>query len=159
MPYPININKITASSIEFYDEVSLLLTEAKKYLAEHPWCSRILNGWLFTNIGKVFCIFLFEIENAQSVKDNYLWVIVGDIPPMYLDRFDVSGTREVVETYIYLVDEWIAAVENKESLEEVYPLDSDTSEASIQMLKERLKFLQDEILPNIEDLSFAEINN
>jgi hypothetical protein len=108
---------------------------------------------------KFFVFFLFEIQNTQSVQDNYLWIIVGDIPPMYLDRFDVPSTKEVVETYIYLVNEWITAVESKESLESVYPLDSSTSEASIQMLKERLKFLQDEILPNIEDLSFEEINN
>jgi len=153
MNYPVNINSIN-SSTEFYSEVSPLVEEAKKYLNEHPWCKEIYSGWLFTNIGYAVCIFLFEIENTQSSEDNLTWVIVGDFPPVYLDTYNVSTTKEVVEVYIELVTDWIGNAESGESLEECYPLDATTDKDSIELLKKKIQLLEQKIVPNIEEINF-----
>lgn len=154
MNYPVNINSIH-SSVEFYSEVYPLVEEAKKYLIEHPWCKEIYNGWLFTNIGYAVCIFLFEIENSQSSEDNLLWVIAGDFPPMYLDIYNVSTTKEVVEAYIELVTNWIGNAERDESLEECYPLDATTDKDTIELLKKKIELLEQKIVPSIEEINFS----
>src|ERR1700761_3304853 len=106
MSYPINYDDISVNT-EFYSELAEMHKEAENYLKNFKWCKEIKNCSLYTNIGKVFCIFLFEIDNAASIEDNFLWIIVGDIPPMYLDTFGVKTTGEVIETYVDLAEEWI----------------------------------------------------
>ncbi len=59
---------------------------------------------------------------------------------MYLDTYDVSTAREVVEVYIDLVTDWIKNVEGRKSLEECYPLDTTTDKDTIELLKKRLNF-------------------
>jgi hypothetical protein len=153
MEYPINIDNITPS-LEFYSEVASLAEESKKYLIRQEWCRGIRNGWLFTNLGKVLCIFLFEVENEQRPEDNLLWIIVGDLPPMYLDTSSVSDNTEAVEVYIQLVIDWIDHLESGEPLDDCFPLEAEQSAESIQMLKGRMTLLQYTILPEIEKLPF-----
>ena len=60
MVYPVATGRLD-SSTPFHDEVLVLLEQSKTYLADYPWCAEIKNGWLFINIGRVLCIFLFVI--------------------------------------------------------------------------------------------------
>ena len=99
MTYPINYKAITPD-IDFYPKLKGTHEEAKNYLLNFKWCTEIKNSFLYTNLGSTFCIFLFEIVNSQSNEDNFLWVMVGDIPPMYLDVYGPQTTKEVVEDYI-----------------------------------------------------------
>jgi len=159
MNYPIHIQEIN-SSVEFHNEVLKLKNEAETYIKQYPWCAKIYGGWLITNIGFAVNIYLFKIENTQSTDDDLIWVIVGDFPPMYLDTYNVSSTTEVCETYIELASEWIAKVENSESIEECYPLDANQDKNSIELLKRKVKLLREKILPNIKDIEFnAVLNN
>lgn len=156
MIYPISIDSIN-NSTEFYSEIIPLVEDAKSYLFQHSWCKKISSGWLFTNIGYAVCIFLFEIENAQSKEDNLIWVIVGDFPSMYLDTYNVHSTKEVLETYIELVNEWITTVESKQSLDECYPLNSLQTDESLEMLKKRIGLLENQILSNIDEINFSAV--
>jgi hypothetical protein len=153
MTYPININRIDIS-VEFSEEVIFLESEAKKYLLEHEWCEKVVEGWLFTNIGHVLCIFLYHIKNSQSPEDDLIWIMVGDFPPMYLDTFNINSTKEVVDVYIELSEEWISQAESGESIEDCYPLQASTDKESINLLKRKVARLKAEISQNIDDLRF-----
>ena len=135
-------------------EVQSLLKESREYLEKHSWCKKICKGWLFTNIGFAVCIFLYDIENAQSVEDNLIWVITGDFPPMYLDTYNVKSTKEVIENYIDLATDWISHAESGESLNDCYPLSASTDLNSIELLKKKVALLQQKILPNIDDVNY-----
>jgi len=154
--YPVRIDRILPS-LEYYSEFALLLEEAHEYLNAHTWCQNIINGWLFSNLGKVLCIFLYQIENNQSPEDNFIWIIVGDFPPAYLDSEGVKNTREVVEAYIYLVKDWIGHAENGQSMEQCYPLLTSWTEEHIKMLKARVELLEKSILPQLPEISLNEI--
>jgi hypothetical protein len=156
MSYPINIDKITPS-LEYYPEVALLLEESREYLRAHAWCDKINNGWLFVNLGKVLCILLYQIENNQSPDDNLIWMMVGDFPPVYLDSQGVDNTREVVDVYIYLVNDWIEHVEDGRGVEECFPVLSNWTNEKIEMLKIRMELLKSSILAGIPEISFKEI--
>lgn len=154
MKYPIKIENLD-SSIEFFDEILPLINESRKYLASHrEWCGEIYEGWLFTNIGYVICIFLYKIDNLQSPEDNLVWVVVGDLPPMYLDTYNVISTTEVVQNYIALVKEWVENAESGKSLQDCYPLHADNSKDSISMINKRLSMLSNNILVNIDDIKY-----
>ncbi|HEV8273007.1 MAG TPA: DUF4826 family protein [Chitinophagaceae bacterium] len=150
MKYPIKIENIN-SSVEFFDEIVPLIKESKEYLGRQKWCKGIHNGWLFTNIGYALNIFLYKIENEQSPEDNLLWVMVGDIPSIYLDTYGIKSTKEVVENYIELANDWIFHAESGQSLDECFPLEAQNSSESIKMLKTRIQFIRDEMLQNISE--------
>jgi hypothetical protein len=155
MGYPIKIDQID-NSLEFYEEVILLIPYAQNYLYGFKWCKNIQKGWLFTNIGTAICIFLFEVENlqAEAPEDNYLWVIVGDLPRMYLVTFNVETTKDVILDYIDLTNEWISNVEKGLSLEDCYPIVSEKTPETLNKLKMRIKFLDEQLVPNMEELSW-----
>lgn len=153
MKYPIPLDAIIPS-IEFFDEINILIEESKTYLGKHKWCGKIEEGWLFTNLGYVLNIFLYRIDNRQSPEDNLIWVIVGDFPPMYLDTFNVSSTKEVLENYLWLVGEWIQTVELGKALDDCFPLESNTTNESLDILRSKVSTLKKTILPSIIDLKF-----
>jgi len=72
MKYPIAIRNIK-ENLEYYNEVIPLIEESKSFLLNHKWCNKIIDGWLFKNLGHVLAVFLYEIENNQSSDDKKLW--------------------------------------------------------------------------------------
>lgn len=153
MSYPIKISDID-TSVEFSDEVIPLIRKSKEYLSGYKWCKTILEGWLFINIGYAVNIFLYKIENKQSPGDNFLWVLTGDLPSIYLDTYNVKTTTEVVKEYIELADDWIRHVESGRSLDECFPFDVVNPNELIEMFKKRIQLLQDNILPNMLDIRY-----
>jgi hypothetical protein len=153
MEYPIKIDNIN-SSLEFSDEITSLIEESKKYLTSYKWCRSIKQGWLFTNIGYAINIFLYEIENEQSPDDNFIWTMVGDLPAIYLDTYSVKTTKQVIENYIGLADDWIHNVESDQSIDDCFPFQANTPSESINMFKKRIQLLRDNILPNISAIGY-----
>lgn len=155
MTYPVATDRLD-SSIQFYDEVRVLLEQSKTYLSEYPWCAAIKNGWLFVNIGRVACIFLFDIENTQSPEDNLVWIVAGDFPTMYTDTYSAESTKVVLETYIYLATEWLDNVEQGRSTEECFPFEADPTPELIQLFQKKVNILQQKILPHVDDIHYRQ---
>jgi hypothetical protein len=155
MKYPIHISRF-GKNLEFIDEVLQQKDYASKYLSEFRWCKRIIDCSLYLNFGKILCIFLFEIENKSSPEDNFIWVVVGDLPSMYMDIYGPKSTKEVLEVYVNLSRDWINAVEQGEGVEECFPFDNDPSLELARMLKSRVDRIEFSIIPDIEDISLPE---
>jgi hypothetical protein len=151
MIYPINYKDINPD-IDFYPELKALHQEAKSYLLGFKWCAEIKDSFLYTNLGSVFCIFLLEIINTQSSKDNFLWVIVGDIPSMYLDVYGPKTTKQVVEDYIRLAGDWISHVKSGKSVDDCYPFKAEPTIELAELLEKRVSFMKNTLLDNMEDI-------
>jgi hypothetical protein len=151
MNYPIDIKQVT-NKIEFQTEVIKEYKEAAEYLLGFPWCWKIVNAQLYLNLGSTLCIFLFEIENSASSEDNYLWVVVGDIPPMYLDIHGPKSTKEVLEDYVRLAEDWIFHVKSGKSIENCYPFNAALTLEMAELLEERTVFMKNTLIKNIEDV-------
>jgi len=109
---------------QFYDEVLAMKTDATTYLLGlRKWCKKIYHSDLYYNLGSTLCVFLFEIENKQSVEDNRIWVINGDVPKMYLDSFGATTIKEVLENFCNLAEEWSSNILEGKSLDECFPFD------------------------------------
>jgi hypothetical protein len=72
---------------------------ARDFLESFLWCGGILDFYFGDGIGDVFAVFLARIMPVYPDVDEYLWIIVGDLPSIYLVT-DLSKTpKEALETY------------------------------------------------------------
>jgi hypothetical protein len=81
--------------------------EAKKYLEGFEWCGSAAPAYWGGGVGGVFGIFLFEIEAKASDVDRWLWVIIGDIPPLYVVLDECRSPQQATEMYLKLMGEWV----------------------------------------------------
>lgn len=152
MTYPINLKDIDCN-IEFYPEVITLYKEAENYLRNFYWCKQIQDCYLYTNIGSAFGIFLFKIINTSSPEDDFLWVIAGDIPFMYLDVSITDTTVGIIERYVDLAEDWVAHIKSGLSMDDCYPFDAKPTIELAELLEARINFMKDSLIPNMEKLT------
>ena len=127
--------------------------EAVTYLKSFKWCKEINRANLYINLGKVFCIFLFDIDNSANTEDNLLWVVVGDIPPMYLDTLGPRTTVEVVEDYMRLAQDWIGQVKNGGSIDQCYPVKEYPTVQMAELLEMKISFMKNTLIANIDNIA------
>jgi hypothetical protein len=154
MKYPIRYKAITANT-EFYTEVVQAYEEATEYLAGFTWCKKIINSDIYLNLGSTLCIFLFRIENIASRENDHLWIIVGDIPPMYLDVFGPKTTKQVLEDYIRLAEDWIEHVKLGNSVDNCYPFIAKPTLEMATMLEKRTSFMKNTLINEVDDIPIS----
>ena len=141
----INLNGLT--EIEEIKSIIGLFGDAEQYLKNFDWCVSVKNGWfdeefrVYDKIG----VFLFEIEPLNDTIDNFIWVIVGDLPSVYLDRSVKSG-REALEIYCDLMQEWADNVTNGITISECYPVPVDSTLENAELLTKRVTFIRRKLL-------------
>jgi hypothetical protein len=142
-----NIKK-SKTKIEFVDEVLELSIEAQDYLKSFKWCEKIINGWLVKEWGYMLSIFYFEIKpSIGSEADNFVWVIVGDLPPAYIDIQSASNEIEALKIYVYLMEEWINNIKQGKSIEDCFPVNVEPSNEFADMLLSRINIIKEDFLP------------
>lgn len=151
MKYPIELKSVS-SRLEYYHEVNECYKEAVSYLESFAWCKKINNACLYLNLGEVLCIFLFDVDNTASTEDNLLWIVVGDLPPMYLDTFGPKSTLEVIEDYVRLAEDWIQQVKAGGSLSDCYPFNVVPSQELADLFQQKVLFMKNTLITNIEDI-------
>lgn len=151
MEYPIRVKALT-EAVDFYHEVIKMNDQASVYIEGFRWCKEVRDSFLYLNLGSTLCIFLFEIENSASSEDNFLWIMVGDIPAMYLDIYGSKTTIEVLRRYNALAKDWISNVGRGLSVDDCYPFSAEPTMEMADMLKKRVDFIEKTIIPNIDEV-------
>ena len=137
----------TLTEIEEIQTILSLYYNAKNYMEDFDWCVSIKKCWydkdfgIYVKIG----IFLFEIEPLNEDIDDFIWVIVGDLPSVYLDKSITTG-QEALEQYCKLMQEWVDNVKAGKSLEECYPVPVDPTIENAELLSSRISFVRRELL-------------
>jgi hypothetical protein len=129
----------------------LCRNEACAFLLAQSWCRAVRVLTLKKWIEGVLALLYAEIEpEPQSGAAEAVWVVVGDLPPAYLDVPSVPAYREALEAYIALLEEWVEAVRSGEPIDELMPLYHRYSLAPVpptlrfaEMIALRIRFLQD----------------
>jgi len=153
----IQFNKlIPASEITGEDEeekklILNLLDEARKFINIFKWCSGIKEEYLGIGLGEIISVFLFKIEPAFDGVDEYIWIIVGDIPPAYITCEKSPNAACALDGYIGAMEEWVNAVHDGKPVDDLIPVNASPTKEFAAMLDERLKFLDKEILSNYQD--------
>lgn len=134
------------------EETSLLkamLAEARGYIRSYRWCPQISEEYLGFGIGKVLGLFLFRFAEPIGEADEYLWVVVGDLPPAFFVIDDAPTARSAAEVYCRMMQDWINAVLSKAPFDDVVPIKADATDEMAQMLDTRLRFIREKIIPMI----------
>jgi hypothetical protein len=124
-----------------------MLKEAETFLCSFAWCESIAESYFGLGIGGVVAVFLFRIKPKHKDVDEWLWAVVGDLPPAYLVTDDNPTPVSALESYITEMHSWVNAVENGQPVDDIIPVNAPATGANAQQLRKRLSFLNEKILP------------
>ena len=120
---------------------------ARSYLSSFSWCKAITDFYFGDGIGGIIAIFFAHIEPTQPDVDEWLWVIVGDIPPAYLVTDDCCTPQQAAEGYIEEMRRWVAAAKIGQTSEDIIPVNVPATPEWAATLEKRLDALQFDVLP------------
>ena len=132
-------------------ELKKMLREASTYLESFRWCKTIKAAYMGIGIAGVVGVFLFRIQPAKPDVDEWVWVIVGDLPPAYITVEDAPNPASALDAYIGAMEGWVKAAKTGKSVEDVIPVNVPATRENAEQLESRLRFLDREILAHYQD--------
>jgi hypothetical protein len=136
------------------ESVRQFLGEARGFLQFYKWCEEIREEYVGIFIDGVIGVFLFRITPSSVDVDEWIWVVVGDVPPAYLTCDQCPNPASALDGYIGAMREWVDAARKSKSVAELIPVDVPATPANAEMLSKRLSFLNDRVLSDYrQDLS------
>jgi hypothetical protein len=81
-------------------ELQNSFAEAKNYIQSFKWCEGIRESYFGGGVGGIVGLFLFNILPSEPEVDEWVWVVVGDLPPAYLLGRDSPTASEALEDHI-----------------------------------------------------------
>jgi hypothetical protein len=127
-----------------------MASAASEYIQSFLWCRSIREGFFGDGCGGVVAVFLFHIEPSKKGVDEWLWVVVGDLPPAYL-VVDVSKTpSQALENYIGEMSKWVKLAKQRRSSKKVIPVNTPATPEYAEALEGRLKFLCEVMVPRFQ---------
>lgn len=124
--------------------------EARTYVESFTWSGPIREVLLAFGMSGILSLFLVRFEEPirwEGEEDAELWVIVGDLPPAYFTTDDSPNPAEALETYCVFMEDWADRILSGDDLEGAYPVAAAPTEEHAGMLKSRLEFIRQEIIP------------
>jgi hypothetical protein len=64
--------------------------EARQYLQFYNWVLSVRGEYFGYGADGIIYIFLFEIEPGRPEVNQWIWVIVGDVPPAFIPADDAG---------------------------------------------------------------------
>jgi hypothetical protein len=118
------------------------------YLLSFKWCAAVTESYYGDGIGGIVAVFLHRIRPTRPDVDEYLWVVVGDVPPAYFVVDNLKSPSEVLESYIWHRLQWVrTARRGKEPADGVMPVGVPATPQAARELHIRLKVLKKDFLP------------
>jgi hypothetical protein len=128
-----------------------MLSEATSYLESFRWCGKIVEAYSGIEIPGVLDVFLFRIEPSERHVDEWLWAIVGDLPPAYITTDQAPNPASALDGYIGAMEAWVQAVKQGQSTEGLIPVNAPPTLEYASLLEKRLNFLDEMVLAQLKD--------
>jgi hypothetical protein len=125
------------------------LQRARDHLLFYNWCDGILEEYTGALFDGIIGIFLFRFTPRLVGVDEWVWVVVGDLPPAYLTCDNCRNPSEALEGYLGEMMEWVEAAESGNSVAKLIPVNVPATPENASLLRTRLRFLQQRILPEL----------
>lgn len=124
-----------------------MFEEAERYLSSQPWALGILAIHVGILIPPVLGVLLVHAE-VRGDADPWNWVIIGDLPPAYINI--AAGATEnaacALDCYVGAMGEWVSAVREGGSVDDLIPVNVPPTIEHAAMLASRLEFIDEQIL-------------
>lgn len=96
----LNIDDLPSSGIEYIDELKELSKEVIIFVGGLIWCNRIVDVKFDRGWGYIMAVFYVTIERTSKNIPSQLWVVVGDLPPAYIDVDDNPNGACAIDSYV-----------------------------------------------------------
>jgi len=131
-----------------------LASEALGYLTSHRWCARIEHGWLDRAWEGILGVFYFELVPTEGTEaDRDVWVIVGDIPPAYIDSQECRNGAQALRAYAAAMRDWVDHVRLGLPIDDLIPVNVPAEIEFAELLSARITFIELELLPQCAEKS------
>jgi hypothetical protein len=95
---------------------------------------------------------LFLVRFNQPVAawdegDTEVWVVVGDMPPMFFATDDSPTPADALETYCYFAEDWADHVLAGADLSACFPIKAEPTREHGEMLKSRVANIREMFIP------------
>lgn len=140
------INKIAGEDENETELLRKYFLEAADYVNAQKWCSKVVESFYGFGVGGVVAVFLFNICSEDTEVDDYVWVIVGDIPSLYLTVENCPNPACALDGYIGALEQWAEAAIEQKTMEGLPPVSAPATVKNGKDLKRRLEFLDREVL-------------
>ena len=118
---------------------------ARDFIGDFDWCEEIRAFYYGAAVGNVFAVFLAHIRPAQNTVDEYLWIVVGDLPSAYLVTDDSANPKEALEGYIWEMRKWVALAKEGRSSDDIIPVNVPPTPEWAEALESRLDALEQKL--------------
>ncbi|MCO5166131.1 MAG: hypothetical protein M9894_07160 [Planctomycetes bacterium] len=123
---------------------------ADAFLRAQRWCGSVADLRLGAGVGGVVAAFLARVEPARGHRvDEWLWVVVGDLPTVYLVLDESPTPAEALQTYCELMEDWVRAVRTGAPLDDVYPVAAPATPENAAALARRIEHLRAVLVPEL----------
>lgn len=140
-------NELTAD----IGEIRKMRQEAQSFLESHPWCEGIRHVYLGFAYPGIVAVFLFHMIPGHQEVDEWVWVIVGDLPPAYITCDNALNPAAALDGYLGAIQKWVDAAKNERSVDRLIPVNVPPSKKYAELLEKRIKFLDEKILSQYSD--------
>lgn len=123
-----------------------MFEQASSYLRSFAWCREIKEAYFGLGVGDIVAVFLFGIERAKEGAYEWLWVVVGDLPPACLLTGEAKHPAAALDGYVFEMERWVEAVTSGSSVDGLIPVNAPPSLEYADLLKRRLVFLHRYVL-------------
>ena len=139
-----------ASKPDDQDLIEMYYSDAKGYLQFFDWCLEIRESYIGMLYPGILAIFLFRIVPGDNA-DEWIWIIVGDLPPAYLTVDTCPNPATALDGYIGAMQEWVDAALEGRSVADLIPVNVSATREHAEMLQSRLEFLDERFLSEYQD--------
>ena len=124
--------------------------KAEAFLLGQKWCFGFGDVYFGDGVGGVVSVFLVRIDPVPTGVDQWLWVIVGDLPPAYL-VIDQSPTPvDALKCYIAEIRRWVSLAHESKTSSDVIPTNVPAAPEFAEKLDIRVNLLEEVIIPLLE---------
>ena len=128
----------------------LMAQEAQEYLQGFSWCKGIREGYYGGGFGGVVAVFVFRIIPSAPEVDEWLWIVVGDLPPAYLVTDMIKTPSQALVAYVREMSNWIERIKRGRRSEDVIAVNLAPTWENAAALEERLRIIREAIVPAFE---------
>lgn len=132
-------------------ELQAMAKAASDYLSEFRWCGAVRNVYAGIAVAGVIGVFFAQIQPTQPEVDEWLWVVVGDVPPAYIVTDDAHTSVAALDAYAREMEAWVEAVDAGQPVDELIPVNAPATREYATMLRSRLDLLRQRVLPAYSD--------
>jgi hypothetical protein len=119
---------------------------AANFIHSFAWSGTVLEMYEGFQEPEILGVFLIHLRPAAPDVDEWLWVVVGDVPPAYLVADDNPTVAEAVDGYIREMQRWVEAAREGRPVDALIPVNVPPTQEFAEMLASRLKVMQGTVL-------------